>query len=66
MTDRPDHLNLLAPIESKPKLDLLYRDVVSAVGHPLSRRPTIRRRQLASGAMRSSSAVCSSSVARRW
>ena len=26
MTDRPDHLNLLAPIESKPKLDLLYRD----------------------------------------
>jgi spermidine/putrescine transport system substrate-binding protein len=41
MTDRPDHLNLLAPIEAKPKLDLLYRDVVSAVGHPMSRRTAL-------------------------
>lgn len=41
MTDRPDHLNLLAPLESKPKLDRLYRDVVDVVGHPVSRRSAL-------------------------
>jgi spermidine/putrescine transport system substrate-binding protein len=41
MSDRPDHLNLLAPLESKPKLDRLYRDVVDVVGHPVSRRSAL-------------------------
>jgi len=41
MTDHRDHLNLLAPLETKPKLDQLYRDVVRAAGHPLSRRSAL-------------------------
>ena len=41
MTDHRDHLNILAPVESKPKLDRLYRDVVQAAGHPLSRRSAL-------------------------
>ena len=41
MTDDRDHLNILAPLETKPKLDQLYRDVVRAVGHPLSRRSAL-------------------------
>src|SRR5689334_7772837 len=41
MTDQRHHLNLLAPQETKPKLDRLYRDVVQAAGHPLSRRSAL-------------------------
>ena len=41
MTDHRDHLKMLAPIESKPKLDALYRDIVRAAGHPLSRRSAL-------------------------
>ncbi len=41
MTDHRDHLNLLAPLETKPKLDQLHRDIVRAVGHPLSRRSAL-------------------------
>jgi spermidine/putrescine transport system substrate-binding protein len=44
MTDRReqrDHLNLLAPLESKPKLDRLHQDVVRAFGHPLTRRSAL-------------------------
>jgi spermidine/putrescine transport system substrate-binding protein len=41
MTEHRDHLNLLAPLESKPKLDQLHRDVVRAIGHPLSRRSAL-------------------------
>jgi spermidine/putrescine transport system substrate-binding protein len=41
MTDQRDHLNMLAPLEAKPKLDQLYRDVVRAAGHPLSRRSAL-------------------------
>ena len=41
MTDRRDHLNILAPRETKPKLDQLHRDIVRAVGHPLSRRSAL-------------------------
>jgi spermidine/putrescine transport system substrate-binding protein len=41
MTDHRDHLNLLAPLESKPTLDQLHRDVVRAIGHPLSRRSAL-------------------------
>ena len=41
MTKHRDHLNLLAPLESKPTLDQLHRDVVRAIGHPLSRRSAL-------------------------
>jgi spermidine/putrescine transport system substrate-binding protein len=41
MTDDRNHLNVLAPRESKPQLDRLYRDVVRAAGHPLSRRSAL-------------------------
>jgi spermidine/putrescine transport system substrate-binding protein len=41
MTDHRDHLNILAPLETKPKLDQLYRDIVRAAGHPLSRRSAL-------------------------
>jgi spermidine/putrescine transport system substrate-binding protein len=41
MTDHRDHLNMLAPLETKPKLDQLHRDIVRAVGHPLSRRSAL-------------------------
>jgi spermidine/putrescine transport system substrate-binding protein len=41
MSDDRNHLNILAPRESKPHLDALYRDVVRAVGHPLSRRSAL-------------------------
>src|SRR3954453_12869422 len=41
MTDHHDHLNILAPLETKPKLDQLYRDVVRAAGDPLSRRSAL-------------------------
>ena len=41
MTDHRDHLNLLAPLETKPKLDQLHRDIVRAAGHPLSRRSAL-------------------------
>jgi spermidine/putrescine transport system substrate-binding protein len=41
MPEDRDHLNILAPIESKPKLDALYRDVAHAAGHPLSRRSAL-------------------------
>jgi spermidine/putrescine transport system substrate-binding protein len=41
MSDDRNHLNLLAPLESKPALDRLHRDVVRAVGHPLTRRSAL-------------------------
>ena len=41
MTDHRDHLNILAPLETKPKLDQLYRDIVHAAGRPLSRRSAL-------------------------
>jgi spermidine/putrescine transport system substrate-binding protein len=41
MTDHRDHLNILAPLETKPQLDQLYRDVVRVAGHPLSRRSAL-------------------------
>jgi spermidine/putrescine transport system substrate-binding protein len=41
MTDHRDHLNMLAPLETKPKLDQLHRDIMRAVGHPLSRRSAL-------------------------
>ncbi len=41
MSDDRKHLNLLAPLETKPALDRLHRDVVRAVGHPLTRRSAL-------------------------
>jgi len=41
MTDHRDHLNVLAPLETKPKLDQLYREIVHAAGRPLSRRSAL-------------------------
>jgi spermidine/putrescine transport system substrate-binding protein len=41
MPEQRDHLNVLAPLETKPRLDQLYRDVVRAAGHPLSRRSAL-------------------------
>jgi spermidine/putrescine transport system substrate-binding protein len=41
MTEHRDHLNILAPVETKPKLDQLYRDIVEAAGRPLSRRSAL-------------------------
>jgi spermidine/putrescine transport system substrate-binding protein len=41
MTDHRNDLNILAPLETKPKLDRLYRDIVRAAGHPLSRRSAL-------------------------
>lgn len=42
MTDpRPDELNILVPIESKPKLDYLHREVVDRVGMAMNRRQAL-------------------------
>jgi spermidine/putrescine transport system substrate-binding protein len=41
MSDNRDHLNLLAPIESKRKMDELHRTVERAAGHPMSRRSAL-------------------------
>jgi spermidine/putrescine transport system substrate-binding protein len=41
MNDHRDHLNLLAPRESKPKLDALHRDVEAIAGRPINRRQAI-------------------------
>jgi spermidine/putrescine transport system substrate-binding protein len=41
MSDRPDQLNILAPAETKPKMDALHRSVVRAAGHPMSRRSAL-------------------------
>src|SRR5262249_38093288 len=34
-------LNILAPVETKPKLDALHRAVERAAGHPMSRRSAL-------------------------
>jgi spermidine/putrescine transport system substrate-binding protein len=41
MTDDRLDLNILAPRETKPQLDRLYRDVTQTLGHPLSRRSAL-------------------------
>ena len=42
MTEQnPNELHLLAPIESKPKLDYLHREVQRAAGFPMSRRTAL-------------------------
>jgi spermidine/putrescine transport system substrate-binding protein len=41
MSEQRDHLNILAPLETKPKMDQLYRDVVRAAGHPMTRRSAL-------------------------
>jgi spermidine/putrescine-binding protein len=41
MNDRRDHLTLLMPLESKPKLDALHRDVQMLAGRPISRRQAL-------------------------
>jgi spermidine/putrescine transport system substrate-binding protein len=41
MSDRPDQLNILAPVETKPKLDALHRSVERVAGHPMSRRSAL-------------------------
>jgi len=38
---RPDDLNILAPIEMKPKLDYLHREVQRAAGAPITRRKAL-------------------------
>ena len=41
MSDHRDQLNILAPLETKPKMDELHREVERAAGHPLSRRSAL-------------------------
>src|SRR5689334_22248247 len=41
MSELPDQLNILAPRETKPKLDQLHRQIERAAGHPLSRRSAL-------------------------
>src|SRR4051812_8820942 len=41
MTKKRDHLNLLAPVETKPKLDALHRDVESLAGRRIPRRSAL-------------------------
>jgi spermidine/putrescine transport system substrate-binding protein len=41
MSDNHDQLNILAPAETKPKLDALHRAVERAAGHPMSRRSAL-------------------------
>ena len=41
MSDNPNHLNILAPIETKAKMDALHRTVERAAGHPMSRRSAL-------------------------
>ncbi len=41
MSEQPDQLNILAPRETKPKLDQLHRQVERAAGHPMSRRSAL-------------------------
>jgi spermidine/putrescine transport system substrate-binding protein len=41
MAPRKDDLHILAPIESKPKLDYLHREVQRAAGHRISRREAL-------------------------
>ncbi len=38
---RPDELRILAPLESKPKIDYLYREVQRAAGRRMSRREAL-------------------------
>jgi hypothetical protein len=37
----PDDLNILAPIEMKPKMDYLHREVQRAAGSAMSRRKAL-------------------------
>jgi spermidine/putrescine transport system substrate-binding protein len=41
MTDNRDHLNILAPLETKAKLDGLHRQVENVAGHRMSRRQAL-------------------------
>jgi spermidine/putrescine transport system substrate-binding protein len=41
MSDNRDQLNILAPVETKTKLDALHRTVERAAGHPMSRRSAL-------------------------
>ena len=41
MNDDRDHLNLLVPRESKPKLDALHRDVQAFARRPINRRQAL-------------------------
>ena len=41
MNENPDQLNILAPIETKSKMDALHRQVERAAGHPMSRRSAL-------------------------
>ena len=41
MSDDRDQLNILAPVETKSKLDALHRTVERAAGHPMSRRSAL-------------------------
>jgi spermidine/putrescine transport system substrate-binding protein len=41
MSDNRDQLNILAPVETKTKLDALHRQVERAAGHPMSRRSAL-------------------------
>jgi spermidine/putrescine-binding protein len=39
--DQPGQLNILAPVETKSKMDALHRAVERAAGHPMSRRSAL-------------------------
>jgi spermidine/putrescine transport system substrate-binding protein len=41
MDDKRDHLNILAPRATKPKLDALHRNVERVAGRPMSRRDAL-------------------------
>ena len=41
MNENPDQLNILAPVETKSKMDALHRQVERAAGHPMSRRSAL-------------------------
>jgi hypothetical protein len=41
MSNDRDQLNILAPVETKSKMDALHRTVERAAGHPMSRRSAL-------------------------
>jgi spermidine/putrescine-binding protein len=41
MSDNTEQLNILAPLETKSKMDALHRTVERAAGHPMSRRSAL-------------------------
>jgi len=41
MNENPDQLNILAPVETRSKMDALHRQVERAAGHPMTRRSAL-------------------------